>query len=410
MKYQIITIVFACLFCGTSSIYSQKKSSEQTLLKDTIQIEDLQKDKRNKKSWEIGVGGSLMQLNRVYFTDFAKNPEGGYDFNMKMRHALWGGDLYVARQLSKYFYLDLNAGMGATKVYNIDSKKETKFYYTGGLGLQWRLSPYFKSKYIEPYFRLGAQYMYRDFTVNYSDAQNIDADAMKWIMTNVHNKDGEDVRNLFAIVGGFGVNMWLNDRVGIGLLANYMHMPRFVSRQKHVADAVQGSVRLLFRFGESKKDAPQPKYIETIIEKPVDRIVEVDRVVEREKHVFALLQNVFFHFDTDTFTDTSKENLDQVAELLKTFEDRHFLIIGYTDNRGSEAYNITLSRKRAAAVVKALEERGVPSSMLKSRGVGKKIAAIPANQSNSLREGDRKVSIEEILIDEYWNFLPKRDY
>lgn len=84
-------------------------------------------------------------------------------------------------------------------------------------------------------------------------------------------------------------------------------------------------------------------------------------------------------------------------------------MVGYTDSRGADWYNLRLSRKRAAAVVKALEERGVPSTMLKSRGVGKRVAIVKPKESHKMREGDRRVSIEEIFIEDYWNYIPKHD-
>lgn len=363
---------------------------------------------KRKKAWEFGIGGSAMQLNRIYFTNFEKHTQG-YDFNMKARHALWGGDLYAARELNSYFYLDATAGMGGARVYSLTNKKDTKFYYTAGLGAQWRLSPYFNSKFIDPYFRLGIHYIHREFMVSYAGSQGNKEDTMHWIMENIHNKDGADVRNLISIAAGFGLNLWFNDRFGVGIQANYLHMPRFIKDQKRVADALQGSLRFLVRFGgESKKETPQLVYVDRVIEKPIERIVEVEKVVT--KKAFAMLHNVFFHFDTTDFVDHSLPILDEVAELLKSLEGRHFLIIGYTDSRGSQSYNINLARRRAAAVVKALEERGVPSHMLKSRGVGKKTAVVHPKENHSLREGDRKVTIEEILSDPYWNYLPKKDY
>lgn len=408
MKNIKTTIFAMTLLFGASSQMAFAQENENNQQTEAAQ----QKEKKHKKAWEFGFGGSVMQLNRMYLTNFVKQDDG-YDFDLKMRHAVWGGDLYVARELNKHFYLDLTAGMGGAKVYNLDNEQKTKYYYTAGLGLQWRLSPLFKSKYIDPYFRVGAHYFHRQFTVDYSGLQGSNDDIMKWVMANVHNKDGQDGRNLMAIAAGFGVNMWFNNHVGLGMQVNYMHMPRFIKRQKNTADALQGSLRLIFRFGgESKKDAPKIIEVNRFIEKEIERIVEVERIVEREKKTFAMLHNVFFHFDTATFVDHSLPILDEVAEMLKEedLQGRHFLIIGYTDSRGSDAYNIGLSRRRAAAVVKALEDRGVPTDMLKSRGVGKRTAAVPTKESHSLREGDRKVSIEEILIDEYWNFLPKKDH
>lgn len=393
------SLLLTPLLCNAQSNNYNEESNQQTEQKE-----------KSKKTWEFGIGGSLMQLNRMYFTNFTKHDDG-YDFDLKMRHALWGGDIYIARELNKYFFLDLNAGMGGAKVYNMDNKKKTKFYYTTGLGLQWRLTPYFKSKNIEPYFRLGAQYIHREFMVDYSGVDGTDPDLMTWVMKNVHNKDGQDVRNLFSIVGGFGVNMWFNNHVGLGLQMNYMHMPRFISKQKHVADALQGSVRLIFRCGEklSKDKQPEIVYVDRIVEKPIENVVEIEKIIEKERKVYTMFQNILFDFDSDIISKESYGIIDEIAEGLKEMEGRHFLIIGYTDSKGNAYYNVNLSQRRAKAVVAALESKGIPKDMLKSRGVGKRIAVAAPTADNAVREGDRKVSIEEIRNQQYWDYLPKSD-
>lgn len=285
MKY-IKSFILGVTFLFSGSLYAQ------TIDADTIKVE---KEQKNRKAWEFGFGGSVAQLNRVYLSNFYRKESGGYGFDLDMKHALWGGDLFVARQLNRHFYIDLVAGMGGAKVQNIEGNKKTKFYYTGGLGLQWRLSPLLKSKYVEPYFRLGAQFTHRDFLVDYEGLSTIEDDEIRWKMTNNYNREGHDVRNLFSIVGGFGVNIWFNDHVGMGAIANYMYRPGFITKQKNVADAIQGSVRLMFRFGgESKREIPQmvtvPTYIDKVVEVPVERVV----TIEREKIVFAMLQKVFF--------------------------------------------------------------------------------------------------------------------
>ena len=77
---------------------------------------------------------------------------------------------------------------------------------------------------------------------------------------------------------------------------------------------------------------------------------------------------------------------------------------------GSAQYNIGLSRRRAASVIEALEERGVPTGILKSRGVGKQISYAPVGETHEVREGDRKVTVEIITNSDYWEILPDRDF
>ena len=95
---------------------------------------------------------------------------------------------------------------------------------------------------------------------------------------------------------------------------------------------------------------------------------------------------------------------------MKADLNKMYLITGYTDARGSVEYNIGLSRRRAASVVGALEKRGVPMDIIKSRGVGKSISYAPVGESHIVREGDRKVTVEIITNMDYWDFMPKRDY
>lgn len=301
--------------------------------------------------------------------------------------------------------------MGGANVYNIDAEKKTKLFYTGSLGIQWRLSPYFKSKYIDPYFRLGINYIHREWMVDYDGSQTVDKDLMQWVMTNVKNKNGEDQRNLMAISAGVGVNLWFNNKVGMGMQANYLRMPNFIQKQKNVADALQGIVRLLFRFGgENKKNID---FIErTVFEKveiPVEKIIEKEIVIEKENEVLLLFQNLNFYFDSARVLPDSEIILDKIADSLKKMTNQHILITGYTDSKGDKRYNLQLSRRRAAAVVQSLERRGVPPEMLKSRGVGMSISTVPAHYNNELRQWDRKVTVEIITNNEYWNFLKKSD-
>ena len=57
----------------------------------------------------------------------------------------------------------------------------------------------------------------------------------------------------------------------------------------------------------------------------------------------------------------SKKNLDNLASSLSEFGDSRLLLVGHTDDTGSDTYNTDLSRRRANAVARYLISRGVPS-------------------------------------------------
>ena len=72
-----------------------------------------------------------------------------------------------------------------------------------------------------------------------------------------------------------------------------------------------------------------------------------------------LLNNIFFEFNSATLTEESKTELFQVVELLKQNEGLNITISGHTDDQGTQAYNMNLSKDRAKAVYDFLVENGV---------------------------------------------------
>lgn len=357
------------------------------------------------KAWEFGVGGTVYQFNRVSFSNFTRLPSGDYQFDLSLRHAVYAGNLYLARELSDHFALDLQANVGFTEKALGNSKRN--WLYDGELGLQWRLGGYFNSPYIDPYLRAGIGYMHKDFTVFYTGTEGLDPDEMRWVMENINNAHGADRTTLMPVSVGGGVNMWLNDRFGIGLQASYLIMP-----YEHVANTLQGTARLMFRFGgKSKRPQPVVQYVdrpvERIVEKEVKKVVEVP-VTSVEKILVGLFENIHFDFDKDVLTADSYETIDRIAEIIKQDTTGRYLITGFTDSRGSLAYNLDLSGRRARRVMDALVSRGVPASMLKARGVASKIAIASPSASDDVRRGDRKVTIELITNTPYWEYLGKK--
>ena len=120
------------------------------------------------------------------------------------------------------------------------------------------------------------------------------------------------------------------------------------------------------------------------------------------------LKDILFIFNTSTIIPESYPKLDLAAEIIKSSEGGTYLLVGQTDKKGSDAYNLNLSRNRAAAVVAELEKRGVNPMQLKSKGVGEALATIPETASDAERQEDRKVSVKYITGDE-WDAIKKSD-
>lgn len=120
------------------------------------------------------------------------------------------------------------------------------------------------------------------------------------------------------------------------------------------------------------------------------------------------LKDVLFNFNKSTVRPESYPKLDLAADIIKSSQGGTYLLIGHTDKKGSDAYNLALSRSRAAEVVKELEKRGVNPSQIKSRGVGEAEAVVAETASNEERLSDRRVEVKYV-VDAEWDSIPKND-
>ncbi len=84
--------------------------------------------------------------------------------------------------------------------------------------------------------------------------------------------------------------------------------------------------------------------------------------------------NLMIHFATDkaNITDYSRPLVKKFAEFLINNKGSLVHIIGHTDWRGSDQYNMALSKRRAKAVRDALIEYGVSASRLSTEGKGER--------------------------------------
>ncbi len=73
---------------------------------------------------------------------------------------------------------------------------------------------------------------------------------------------------------------------------------------------------------------------------------------------------VLFAFDDYSFSKTATRELAHLLHILQLDSTIHLIITGHTDSLGGEAYNLSLSKKRALAVVDYLTKRGIDASRL----------------------------------------------
>jgi outer membrane protein OmpA-like peptidoglycan-associated protein len=69
------------------------------------------------------------------------------------------------------------------------------------------------------------------------------------------------------------------------------------------------------------------------------------------------IYDIHFTFDSDRIREESEPRLAEIAEVLRRHPGWRLSVVGHTDNVASDAYNLDLSRRRAAAVKDALVKR-----------------------------------------------------
>jgi len=100
------------------------------------------------------------------------------------------------------------------------------------------------------------------------------------------------------------------------------------------------------------------------------------------------------------FFDTAKSDLKPdsdaaLKEVVKLLQDNLALrvwVVGHTDNTGQEEANVALSQARAASVVKALVQMGIPATRLAPHGAGP-FAPVAPNTTEDGRSRNRRVEL-----------------
>jgi len=123
---------------------------------------------------------------------------------------------------------------------------------------------------------------------------------------------------------------------------------------------------------------------------------EVQRIGEAIKITFD--SGILFDVDKAALRSVSEANLVKLAKILNKYPDTNILIEGHTDDTGTDAYNMTLSKDRAQAVAAELATDEVSSSRFSIAGYGE-AQPIVTNDSPEGRQKNRRVDIAVIAND-----------
>jgi outer membrane protein OmpA-like peptidoglycan-associated protein len=113
--------------------------------------------------------------------------------------------------------------------------------------------------------------------------------------------------------------------------------------------------------------------------------------------VLDMPSEITFGVDSANIDPGFRNTLDQLASTLTQYEKTYVDVLGHTDSTGSDAYNQTLSERRASAVADYLSTRGVQSARLAARGYGESQPKA-SNLDAAGRSANRRVEIRLVPV------------
>ena len=104
--------------------------------------------------------------------------------------------------------------------------------------------------------------------------------------------------------------------------------------------------------GERRVDAPL---------QPIENIITENEV---------LLNPIYFEYDKHNITQEGAFELDKLVQVMKSKPEMVVMVKSHADNRGSDAYNMDLSDRRARSTVQYIRSKGIAKERISGKGYG----------------------------------------
>lgn len=162
--------------------------------------------------------------------------------------------------------------------------------------------------------------------------------------------------------------------VGVEVAANFLTDTYNSKKAGNVDWYFNGLVGVKYAFGDTYKEkkcepvAPQIIYRDRIVEKVVEKPVEVAKKAEVEP----LRMDVFFNIAKFKLLTSEEQKVGEVAEYMKKYPNSKVTITGLADKgTGTDKINVPLSKKRADIVKDLLVKKyGIAEDRITSVGKG----------------------------------------
>lgn len=109
---------------------------------------------------------------------------------------------------------------------------------------------------------------------------------------------------------------------------------------------------------------------------------------------------ILFDFDSATLRREGYDNLRKLAEIMEEDNNTELMIVGHTDSRGDEDYNVSLSERRAQSASTFMVSQGLASSRIQIVGRGE-YEPLSENETDAGRQKNRRIEVAIYASPEY---------
>ena len=138
-------------------------------------------------------------------------------------------------------------------------------------------------------------------------------------------------------------------------------------------------------------DEQEKDFDSAMAEEQRQKEIEMERLKD-DTLKLTMSSEVSFDYDSAAIKPAFSDTLDKLGDLLRKYDRTIVHVIGHTDSRGTDAYNQSLSERRARAVMDYLVSRGVPAERLRSEGRGEREPR-DTNATEAGRQLNRRVEV-----------------
>lgn len=276
-----------------------------------------------------------------------------------------------------YFASDTRNGFGGLDVFRLDLENPTAEARNLGDPINTPKDDFAMSFY--PNKNIGFLSTNR---VGRDDIYKVTPICLTEIVTTVKNsKTGEILRDAQITIFDHDNNP-IETRYtdGYGIVRYEVDCNRSYSLQVTKADYESKDVELA-----KWKGGKQP--IEVNL-RPIELIIIEDKIV---------LGDIFFEFDKSNITQQGAFELNKLVQILERNPNMKIKIESHTDSKGSDAYNLKLSERRATSTLQYVKSQGISGDRLDAKGYGESQPKVDCGE-NCTAEQDATNRRSEFII------------